>query len=71
MIPNDLKVIGEREVSALLGVSTSTLRHWRRKSVRKGPKFLKLDNGSVRYRLRDIEQYQEERVVETEGKVIA
>jgi len=48
----DLRMLREREVSELAGVSLQTLRNWRsdpRKRGR-GPAYYKI-NGSVRYRL--------------------
>ena len=44
-IENEL--VNERTLSKLLDISTWTLRYWRYKN--KGPEFVKLENGRVRY----------------------
>lgn len=50
------------QTSVYLGVSTSTLNHWR--SSGRGPRFVKLDRASraaVRYRLADLRTYVQSR----------
>lgn len=53
-----IRLLNEREVAALLGVSTATIRRWRLLSV--GPKFLKL-GAAVRYREEDLSRWLESR----------
>lgn len=51
-----------REVSAAIGVPDNTLRHWRCAGT--GPPFIRIGQ-AVRYRLRDLEQWLDERTVRT------
>lgn len=44
------------ELSKRLRVAEITIRHWRMKG--KGPKFYKFDNGSVRYYLSDVMEWE-------------
>jgi hypothetical protein len=68
---HDLKIVNQQQAAELLGVPVRTLVWWRQKAIRKGPKFIKYENGTVRYRLRDLEAYLDEKTVETESKVSA
>ena len=52
-IENEL--LNERTLSKLLDISTWTLRYWRYKN--KGPKFVKLENGRIRYPKQDIHDW--------------
>jgi predicted DNA-binding transcriptional regulator AlpA len=49
----------EQELSSRWQISIKTLQRWRGQQT--GPKFIKLENRSVRYRLTDIETYEAER----------
>lgn len=54
------KLKNSREAALLLNVSVQTLAYWRHKG--KGPKYIKLsdgDQGHVRYRLSDIQEFIE------------
>ena len=54
-LPNPMpRLLNEREVAAMLGVSIATVRRWR--LLRQGPKYLKLGT-AVRYRPADIEEF--------------
>lgn len=49
------RLLTEKEVADIYGLKLSTLRNWR--SVRQGPRFLKLNTKKVMYRQTDIEEY--------------
>ena len=53
-------LLTEQELGTRWQISIKTLQRWR--SQQTGPKFIKLENRSVRYRLADIETYEMERV---------
>ena len=46
------------QVGEYLGVSAKTLRNWRQKG--KGPPWIRLEGGGVRYRPDDLERWLEE-----------
>ena len=52
-IENEL--VNERTLSKLLDISTWTLKYWRYKN--KGPKFVKLENGRIRYPKQSIHDW--------------
>lgn len=56
----DLKGISAREAAKILGKSNFTLEKWRQ--VGKGPKFTRI-GGTVRYFLKDLEEYVQARTV--------
>jgi predicted DNA-binding transcriptional regulator AlpA len=49
----------EQELSSRWQISIKTLQRWRGQQT--GPKFIKLENRSIRYRLADIETYESQR----------
>jgi len=49
----------EQELGSRWQISIKTLQRWR--SLHKGPKFIKLENRAVRYRLADVEAYESNR----------
>ena len=53
-------LLTEQELGSRWQIRIKTLQRWR--SQQTGPKFIKLENRSVRYRLADIETYETERV---------
>ena len=53
------------EVARRLGVSRFTVRSWRLKGI--GPRFLKMGR-AVRYRAQDVEEYERQALVDTQGK---
>lgn len=57
-IENEL--VNERTLSKLLDISTWTLKYWRYKN--KGPKFVKLENGRIRYPKQDIHDWYEKQI---------
>jgi predicted DNA-binding transcriptional regulator AlpA len=54
--PTDIEVMDERQLSAYLNISVSTVRRWR--LIRKGPKFLKI-GVCVRYRREEVQVWLE------------
>lgn len=60
-------LLTEYEVADLLRVRPSTVKNWRKKALRRGPSFIKIEHRFVRYRLRDIESYLKRRTVRRRG----
>lgn len=50
-------LLSDVEVASRLGVSLATVRKWR--AAKRGPEFIKLPSGSVRYRPRDVTAWVE------------
>jgi excisionase family DNA binding protein len=63
--PSDRRTLTDVEVAARLGVSRFTVRSWRLKGV--GPRFMKMGR-AVRYRLRDVDEYERQALVETQAQ---
>jgi Helix-turn-helix domain len=55
------EAIDEKEAAAFLRVSARTLQRWR--VVGFGPPFLRYSTRCIRYRLRDLERWQQEQRV--------
>lgn len=49
------KYLNEKSLAAYLDISNHTLKYWRK--VGKGPQFIKLTNGRIRYSIDDINNY--------------
>jgi phage terminase Nu1 subunit (DNA packaging protein) len=58
------EVIDQRGAATFLDVEPRTLESWRSRGV--GPRFVRYSRRCVRYRLSDLKQWLEERVVRTE-----
>lgn len=59
-------LLTEQDAADYLGMSPGTLREWR--SLGKGPPYLKLPTGTVRYRQEDlVEWVSQQRVVPGDG----
>jgi hypothetical protein len=56
-------LLTECETAQFLRVSPDTLRYWRRKALRRGPNYVKIERRLVRYRLKDLETYLKRRTV--------
>ncbi len=56
-----VKTVDEKTAARILGIAVQTLRNWRH--VRRGPAYVKMGR-SVRYQLRDIQAYIDERRVD-------
>jgi len=52
------------EVSEFLRIPAGTLKCWRRRKVRSGPRFIKVHARAVRYRLADLERFLDSRAVD-------
>ena len=53
-----------RDAAAYLGLSPSTLEHWRTESPMRGPAFVRLGH-QVRYRETDLVQFVENQLVQS------
>jgi predicted DNA-binding transcriptional regulator AlpA len=49
------KLLGEKEVAAILGVAEQTLRNWRCQG--KPPVYVKIGGRAIRYRREDIDSF--------------
>ena len=59
--------INEKNAARLLGIAVQTLRNWRHQ--RRGPAYVKMGR-SVRYQLKDIQDYLDKRKIDPEGKKV-
>lgn len=59
---NDL--VDPVEAARILGIQPSTLAVWRSKNFKLGPRFVTVGR-RIRYRMADIEEYIQSRLVET------
>jgi len=55
------RLIDEKEAADLLCYSVRALQNWRHRGG--GPKFIKVSSRSVRYRVRDIQEWVENKTV--------
>jgi predicted DNA-binding transcriptional regulator AlpA len=62
------RILTEGEVSRVLGIKQRTLQRWRALGV--GPQYLRLSERSVRYQLKDIQDWILECKEVTKKKVI-
>lgn len=58
-----------RAASAYLGVPAETLKQWR--SQGRGPKYRKLPNGKVTYRVDWLDQFNDEHVIDPRREAVA
>ena len=63
--PSGKSTLTDIQVAERLGVSRFTVRSWRLKGV--GPRFMKMGR-AVRYRPQDVDDYERQALVETQGK---
>jgi hypothetical protein len=54
------RLMTTRELADFLRVSPATLKWWRLKRHRRGPRFLRLSRGTVRYHPADVKVWLEE-----------
>ena len=54
------ELISENTLTKMLDISVFTLRYWRHKN--KGPRFIRLDNGRVRYPKQEIHDWYEKQI---------
>ncbi len=53
-------LVSERDAAAALGLQPRTLQEWRRRG--EGPRHVRISSRCVRYRVRDLEEWAEERL---------
>jgi DNA-binding transcriptional MerR regulator len=56
----DGELISENTLTKMLDISVFTLRYWRQKN--KGPEFVRLDNGRIRYPKQKIHDWYENQI---------
>ncbi len=61
--PNDVLLVDEQEAARMLGYTVRTLRNWRFKG--RGPRFVRVNARSIRYRIQDLEAWIEFRIVQS------
>jgi len=61
--PKGSQLLTTPEAAAYISVSPHTLKFWRRRKHRCGPRYLKLHAHAVRYRACDLEVFLESRLV--------
>ena len=54
------RLIGEQEAAAFLGYTVRALQNWRLRGG--GPRFIKVSSRSIRYRMRDLIRWAEDRL---------
>ena len=57
-------LLSTSEVAEFLRISAGTLKCWRRRKVRSGPRFIKVHSRAVRYRVRDLERFLDSRAID-------
>ena len=57
------------EVSEFLRIPADTLSRWRRRKVRRGPRFIKVHAHAVRYTVRDLERFLDSRAIDPRPEV--
>jgi predicted DNA-binding transcriptional regulator AlpA len=60
------RLLNTREVGSFLGVKAATVKWWRTRASRAGPRFIRV-GGMVRYSVRDIKAYLLRGTVRTES----
>lgn len=69
MSPTDGAVLTTEDLALRWGLEPATLENWRSGKSKKGPSYFKLGKGrgaQVRYRLKDVQDYERENKVVTE-----
>jgi predicted DNA-binding transcriptional regulator AlpA len=54
------RVVDERELAEMLGISVSVVSKWRRQGSG-GPRFIQVSEKLVRYQIRDVQEWLDER----------
>ena len=62
------ELISENTLTKMLDISVFTLRYWRQKN--KGPNFVNLENGRIRYPRQEIHDWYEDQVSKGVGRPI-
>ena len=61
------RLVNEKEAAEFLGYTVRALQNWRIRGG--GPKFVKVSSRSVRYRLRDLLEWSESKLVSSTSEV--
>ena len=64
----DGELISENTLTKLIDISVFTLRYWRQNN--KGPKFVRLENGRIRYPRQEVQNWYENQVSRGVGRPI-
>ena len=64
----DGELISENTLTKLIDISVFTLRYWRQNN--KGPKFVRLENGRIRYTRQEVQNWYEDQVSRGVGRPI-
>ena len=64
----DGELISENTLTKLIDISVFTLRYWRQNN--KGPKFVRLENGRIRYPRQEVQNWYEDQVSRGVGRPI-
>ena len=64
----DGELISENTLTKLIDISVFTLRYWRQNN--KGPKFVRLENGRIRYPRQEVQNWYEDKVSRGVGRPI-
>lgn len=57
------KLLNTRQASEVLGLSPSSLEHWR--TLKKGPPFVRVGTRCIRYRVDDLDAWLNEQLINT------
>jgi predicted DNA-binding transcriptional regulator AlpA len=63
-VAQNKSLLTPKEAAAFLGIPEGTLAQWR--SQRRGPRYIKLEERLVRYRVPDLEEYLSQHSVGTD-----
>ena len=64
----DGELISENTLTKLIDISVFTLRYWRQNN--KGQKFVRLENGRIRYPRQEVQNWYEDQVSRGVGRPI-
>ena len=64
----DGELISENTLTKLIDISVFTLRYWSQNN--KGPKFVRLENGRIRYPRQEVQNWYEDQVSRGVGRPI-
>ena len=62
------ELLSTLESSEYLRIPLNTLKHWRKRRSRAGPRFIRAHAHKVLYRLRDLEHFLDERTIDPAAK---
>jgi hypothetical protein len=63
------KLLSPEQVAEILGKNPDTLRRWRKRGI--GPRYFVLDGHTVRYSVKDLEEYLSQHAPATPGHAAA